>query len=113
LPRTYYRSVAKVIDVPWQLAVGEDFRYPEVTGPRQLGGAFVNWYVEKVHRAASYDPQVAECFYSVLHLLIRPSALFTPTIIARVLFGGARAEAQATASIPAAPRGRAKAQGSS
>ena len=37
LARHYFRRSAKVVDRPWQMAAGEDFRFPETTGPKQPG----------------------------------------------------------------------------
>ena len=33
----FYKQAAKVIASPWQIAVGADFAYPEVTGPKPAG----------------------------------------------------------------------------
>ncbi len=52
LPPREARRAAKLVDTPWMLAVGEDFRYPEVAGPKARGTDLLNWYVAGVHRAA-------------------------------------------------------------
>lgn len=85
--RRFQKRVAKVIDVPWQLATGEDLRFPEATGPRPFGTSFIQWYVGKVHEAAGRDREVAQCFYRVLHLLDKPPLLFRPDVVLRVMLG--------------------------
>ena len=85
LPRRFFRRAAKAIDVPWMLAAGEDFRYPEVEGRKPLGTNFVNWYVGKLHRAATRDPEVCRAFFKVMVLTHPPTTLFDPRIAWRVL----------------------------
>lgn len=86
-PRQYFKLIAPVVDVPWMLTVGEDFRYPQVTGPKAPGTGLINAYVARVHRAAIHDTVVHLAFMRVMHLLAAPSSLFHPRIAARVLFG--------------------------
>ena len=38
----FFKAAAKVIDIPWQLAVGEDFRYAETSGPKPVGVDLIN-----------------------------------------------------------------------
>jgi 2-polyprenyl-6-methoxyphenol hydroxylase-like FAD-dependent oxidoreductase len=85
LPERFFRVAAKVIDVPWMFATGEDFRYPEVTGPKPPGTDLLNWYVARVHRAALHDPVVLRAFLEAMAMLRPPSILFQPRIVLRVL----------------------------
>jgi hypothetical protein len=39
---TFFQRIAKFIDTPWQLAVGEDFRFPQTTGPKPPGIDLIN-----------------------------------------------------------------------
>ncbi|MEZ4674162.1 MAG: hypothetical protein R2932_07975 [Caldilineaceae bacterium] len=43
----FFKAAAKVIDIPWQLAVGEDFRYAKTSGPKPAGVNLINKYVER------------------------------------------------------------------
>jgi 2-polyprenyl-6-methoxyphenol hydroxylase-like FAD-dependent oxidoreductase len=85
LPRRFYRSVSKVVDVPWKLAAGADFAHPGVTGRRTPTTGIVNWYVGHVRRAITRDEEVCRTFTMVTGLLSPPSALFRPKIAWRVL----------------------------
>ena len=87
LPQRFFRRAARVIERPWGLATGEDFRYPEVEGPRPPGLSLINWYVEKVHRATHHDPAVYRAFLNAMNLTHPPSTLFTPSIIFRLIKG--------------------------
>ena len=80
----FFKRAAKVVVVPWQLAVGEDFRFPETTGPKPTGIDLLNRYVAAVHRATLVDAVVGKAFIEVLNLLAPPSSLMTPGMMLRV-----------------------------
>jgi hypothetical protein len=81
-------KAAKVIDVPWDIAVGADLRYPEVVGPRSAKVNFINSYVAKLHIAAQRHATVGRAFLSVANLMAPPTRLFSPAVVARVLWSG-------------------------
>ena len=64
LPRAFFRAspAARVIDNPWRLTVGEDFRFPGVTGPCPPGTRLLNRYAGLLHEAASADERVYRAF---------------------------------------------------
>lgn len=84
-PHRFFKTIARTVDVPWMLAVGEDFRYPQVTGPKSPETSLINAYTARLHRAATHDPVVLTAFLRVAHLLAPPTSLFHPRIVARVL----------------------------
>jgi 2-polyprenyl-6-methoxyphenol hydroxylase-like FAD-dependent oxidoreductase len=84
IARTYFKRVASVIDTPWQMATGEDFRYPETEGEKPPGTDLLNAYTLSVNRATHSDPVVGEAFLRVINLLQRPTSLFRPNILLRV-----------------------------
>ncbi|TDC60929.1 FAD-binding protein [Micromonospora sp. KC207] len=90
LPRRFFASAAKVVDVPWDMAVGADLRYPTVVGPRSRRTRFLNGYVTRLHAAAARHPVVGRRFLSVANLMTPPPGLFAPGIVARVLWSGRR-----------------------
>lgn len=83
--RTFFRRTARLIDMPWLIAGGEDYRYPETEGKRPLGTNFINWYIAFVHRATQRDPVVYNQFLKVMHLLAIPYSLAYPRIMWRVM----------------------------
>jgi 2-polyprenyl-6-methoxyphenol hydroxylase-like FAD-dependent oxidoreductase len=85
LASRFYARASKIIDIPWLIATGEDLRYPQVEGARPPGSGLVNRYLERVHAAASDDPEVCRKFFDVLNLLAPPSSLMTPALAWRVL----------------------------
>jgi 2-polyprenyl-6-methoxyphenol hydroxylase-like FAD-dependent oxidoreductase len=94
--RRFFRAAAKVIDAPWQLAVGGDLALPTVPGPRPLAVRIINAYIARLQRAAEHDAQVALAFIRVLHLVAVPASLFAPWVFLRVMFGGDRRRGAAT-----------------
>ncbi len=85
LASTFFKKAAKVVDTPWELAVGEDFRYPETEGPKPPAIGFINKYVSRVHKATLTDEVVCKAFLKVMSLLEPPTSLFRPRILWRVL----------------------------
>lgn len=81
----FFGQAARIIDIPWQLAVGEDFRYPTTTGPKPAGIDLLNRYVAAVHRATLVDPEVCRAFLKVMNLIEPPASLMAPGILFRVI----------------------------
>lgn len=86
LAKRFFCKAAKIIDIPWDMAVGEDFRFAETTGPRPRTINIINKYVTLVHKATLKDEVVCEAFLKVMSLLKHPTSLFHPKIAWRVLF---------------------------
>jgi 2-polyprenyl-6-methoxyphenol hydroxylase-like FAD-dependent oxidoreductase len=87
LALTFFRKAAKIIDIPWQMAVGEDFRYPSTQGTKPFGINLINKYITRVHRITLKDEIVCDAFLRVMSLLNQPASLFRPHIFWRVMFG--------------------------
>ena len=87
LAQRFFQQAAKVIDIPWSIAVGGDLRFPEVEGPRSGQIKFINWYLERLHAVARYDKTVALAFHKVTNLTAPPPSLMKPGIALRILIG--------------------------
>ncbi len=83
--RRFFRRAAKSIDIPWQIVVSGDLRFPEVEGKRTPAIRLINAYMERLHRAAHGDPVIARAFNDVAGLLAPPQSLMRPGIMWRVL----------------------------
>ncbi|MFQ5911938.1 MAG: FAD-dependent oxidoreductase [Nitrospinota bacterium] len=84
----FFKRAAKVVDLPWQLAAGQDFRFPETRGNKTPGTDLMNAYFAKVARATHRDPVVYGAFLRVTNLMARRTSLFKLHILWRVLRGG-------------------------
>jgi 2-polyprenyl-6-methoxyphenol hydroxylase-like FAD-dependent oxidoreductase len=80
-----FRSqVARVVDLPWQLATAEDLRFPQTPGYRSLKLRFMHWYTARLHRASGESSLVAERFQRVVNLLAPRSTLFGRDVLAEL-----------------------------
>jgi 2-polyprenyl-6-methoxyphenol hydroxylase-like FAD-dependent oxidoreductase len=100
LARRFFRAAAKPIDVAWQLAVGADLALPQIEGPRPLPVRLVNAYIHRLFIAAEHDPVVAERFMRVSAFLMKPPALMSPRIVARVVAGNRRRARRTEPAVP-------------
>lgn len=85
LARRFFRQAGRLVDVPWEIAVGTDLRFPDVEGRRTPKVRLVNRYLSRVHVASAVDPAVGTAFLRVVNLLDRPEKLLTPAVALRVL----------------------------
>jgi 2-polyprenyl-6-methoxyphenol hydroxylase-like FAD-dependent oxidoreductase len=108
-PRRFFGDLARVVDVPWDIAVGGDLVFPGVQGRRTLKVRLVNAYLARLHTAAAHDASLAGAFLRVAGLVARPESLLRPGIILRVLRTGprpavgTRGRLQHREAVPAAP----------
>lgn len=83
--KPYFKRAAKILDIPWKTAVGEDFRYPETRGKKAPGTDLLNAYISRINRVTHHDTVVCSVFLKVLSMLEPPLSLFRPHILWRVL----------------------------
>jgi 2-polyprenyl-6-methoxyphenol hydroxylase-like FAD-dependent oxidoreductase len=81
--RDYFRRVDAIVDVPWALSCGENFKYPQTSGPRPLSFPVTRMYKDRV--AACEDSAVIHDFYRVISLSAPPRILLRPRVVARTL----------------------------
>ncbi|HMB62549.1 MAG TPA: FAD-dependent monooxygenase [Eudoraea sp.] len=81
----YFGKISRIVDIPWQLAIGEDFRFKTTRGKKPLGTGLVNAYVARVHKATHTDTRIYAEFLKVMNLIKPPTALMRPQIALRVL----------------------------
>jgi 2-polyprenyl-6-methoxyphenol hydroxylase-like FAD-dependent oxidoreductase len=81
----FFHTAATPVTNAWRLAVGSDLAMPGVEGPRPLSMRASGWYVARVLGAAEHDPEVARRFLRVAGLVDAPTALFSPSVVGRVL----------------------------
>jgi len=85
LARRYFARIAKVADIPWSTAVGNDLRMPETVAKRSAAVNAINWYVDKLHHAAQDEAELSLAFHKVANLLAPPPAILHPKLAWRVM----------------------------
>jgi 2-polyprenyl-6-methoxyphenol hydroxylase-like FAD-dependent oxidoreductase len=84
-PRRWFHEIARVVDVPWDIAVGGDLVFPGVQGRRTAKVRLVNAYLGRLHAAAAHDADLASAFMRVGSLVAPPWSLLRPGVAVRVL----------------------------
>src|SRR5262245_24150794 len=85
--RRLFRAAGRLIDNPWQIAVGSDLQNERVEGKRTAQVRFVNWYIARLFQSANRDPFLATKFLEVANLTKAPSTLLSPAVAVRVWKG--------------------------
>jgi len=89
------RAIAKVNSVAWTLATSEDYRFRKVQGPAPgLRVKFMHKYVDRVLALTTYDPAVRRTWIRTMMMLEPPTAIFAPSIVAKVLASPSKRPAQ-------------------
>jgi 2-polyprenyl-6-methoxyphenol hydroxylase-like FAD-dependent oxidoreductase len=88
LAHRFFQRAETVVDDAWMLAVGSDFQFPQTTGPKPTGTDLINKYLSRLLRKARTDGKVADAFNRVIIMEERPTSLFRPRILWRVLTPG-------------------------
>jgi 2-polyprenyl-6-methoxyphenol hydroxylase-like FAD-dependent oxidoreductase len=90
LARRFFRHAARITDIPWEIAVGNDLRHPRIRGERAPMLRFLNWYIGRLHLAATHDSTLTTAFLKVVNLMAPPPSLLSPAIAWRVWRGSRR-----------------------
>jgi 2-polyprenyl-6-methoxyphenol hydroxylase-like FAD-dependent oxidoreductase len=86
LSRRFQKRLAKINQAPWMLATGEDYRYREtVGGSPTLMTRFMHRYMDHVVQLATRSVAVRKLLLETFNMLVRPSALFRPRVLFRVM----------------------------
>jgi hypothetical protein len=90
--KQYFRVAARIVNVPWSIAVGGDFAYPDTKGHKPFGTDILNRYMDRVIRAGQCDDDVVIRFNEVVALVRSPQALLAPPFVVRVLVRARRTD---------------------
>ncbi len=86
LAHTFQRQLAKVIAAPWQLATGQDLRWPVAANGHKVDpiSRLMQGYFNAIIQTMADDTVVAEAFFHVQNMLRSPLSLFHPRILWRL-----------------------------
>ncbi len=82
----FQQQVAKLIAAPWQLATSEDARNVEAGEKVGWRTLFLKVYFDHLFGLMGRDPQLAQAFFDVMHLLKTPVTLFYPRVAVKILW---------------------------
>lgn len=85
LARRFPKRLSPVLDQAWQVATGEDLRFPQVEGPRPVPLKLINAFLIKLFQLLSVDREALTAFLQVQHMLAPVTVLLKPRIIWRAL----------------------------
>lgn len=88
-PRRWFRDLARVVDVPWDLSAGGDLAVPGVPGTRTLKGRLLGGYLNRLHAAAANDATSPPLSCESPDWSHHPRHCSAPPNILRVFWGGA------------------------
>lgn len=86
----FFNTAKSLIDVPWDIVVGNDLQHPRMTERGTVRLQLINWYLHRLKRHLPSDVAVSSSFLSVSNMQSPPSSLFRPSIVGRVVAGGLR-----------------------
>lgn len=90
--RRFFRLAKGLIDVPWDIAVGNDLQHPRAASAQTIRLRLMNWYLGHLKQRLPVDLELSRAFLGVSNMKEPPSKLFHPQIVGR-LFRPAHANA--------------------
>lgn len=91
LSKRFQKKLAKTNAASWLLATDEDFRVRGVEGGKAtFATRLTHRYMDRVLALSLHDVEVRQTFLEVFHMLKPPTALFGPSVVAKVLRGANR-----------------------
>lgn len=87
LARRFQKRLARINAGPWQLATGQDLRWPSAAAGHETDAVtrLVQRYFDRVLVAMTDNGELAEAFAQVQNMLKSPATLFSPRIMWQVL----------------------------
>jgi hypothetical protein len=101
LARQFQKELRKVIEGPWQMATGEDMRWPKTVGGEgiDLPTRLVQKYMDQFMRAMAYNADLTAQFFKVQQMVAGPETVLHPKMMWSVFTTLRRARRQATQEI--------------
>jgi 2-polyprenyl-6-methoxyphenol hydroxylase-like FAD-dependent oxidoreductase len=81
----YFRRASNTVKAAWAMATGADLAYPQCEGPRPFGQDLILRYLGNIIALSCYDRRVLLAWNQVTNMQRPFSALFAPSIAARVM----------------------------
>ncbi len=79
----YLGKLDTIFRTPWDLAMGQDFKYPQTKGVKPFGMSIKNYFKSLILSSSSTD--VIQTFYGVVHLVEEEKVFYHPARALKVL----------------------------
>jgi 2-polyprenyl-6-methoxyphenol hydroxylase-like FAD-dependent oxidoreductase len=104
-PARWFRDVARMVDLPWNMSAGGDLVFHGVHGHRTVQTRLLSAYLSMLHAAAAHDDRLTTAFIRVSGLVAPPQTLLHPSVVLRVLHKGRRRTAAKSRDLSVTPSG--------
>lgn len=78
--KTLHKRFSNLIATPWDMAITEAFRHPNINGDKPLIQPIKQWYNKKVYQLSADDPEIYLRLVRVMNLMRPPLHLFHPKV---------------------------------
>jgi flavin-dependent dehydrogenase len=78
--KTFHKRISNLIATPWEMAITEAFRHPDINGDRPLIQPIKQWNSKKVYQLSAFDPEAYLRLVRVMNLMRPPLHLFHPKV---------------------------------
>jgi flavin-dependent dehydrogenase len=82
--QTCQKRISKLIATPWNMAITEAFRHPNIKGNRPFGQPIKQWYSKRIYQLSAFDPEIYIRLVRVMNLIRPPFHLFHPKVLFKV-----------------------------
>ncbi len=83
LKTAYFKALNEIYKTPWDLALGQDFRFAKTEGDVPFALHLRNIFKDMILRSSSDD--IVEKFFQVVHLVEKESCFYNPRRILKIL----------------------------
>lgn len=83
LPQQFQKALRQIVAGPWQMATGEDMRWPGTEGGQAIDfpTRMVQKYMNQVMVAMGHNPKVTAQFFQVQQMVAEPTTLLSPRMM--------------------------------
>ncbi|MCF8564199.1 hypothetical protein LLE49_05520 [Alicyclobacillus tolerans] len=80
----FYKKLVKLTQGPWDMAITESFRHPNINGRRPRDVKLMQWLTQKIYRASANQQDVYLTLAQVMNLTESSTAFFRPAILPKL-----------------------------
>ncbi len=86
LPQQFQKALRQIVAGPWQMATGEDMRWPGTEGGQAIDfpTRLIQKYMNQVMIAMGHNPKVTAQFFQVQQMVAEPTTLLSPRMMLEV-----------------------------